>query len=116
MAFAFSGLLVVIYAWARFNTPASNRYATPEVARASQAIDRFNTSASIRCSTRQALYWWSCCGYILATLVLFVCLSIVLKAGPWRNFLFGPKDNPSFPAPLIATLAMTTLMPSLPVL
>ena len=116
VAYAFSGLLVATYAWTRFNTPAPTRYATPEMAKASQLIDRFNASTSIRCSTRQALYRWSCCGYTLAALMLFICLSMVLKAGPWRDFLLGPKDNPSLPAPLIATLAMTTLMSSIPVL
>ncbi len=93
LSYAFCGLLIVAYAWARFNTPPSNRS-----------------------STCQALYWSSGVGYVLSTLALFAALSILLKAGPWRKFLLGPADDPSLPAPLVATLAMTTLLPSIPAL
>ena len=93
LSYAFCGLLIIAYAWARFNTPPSNRS-----------------------STRQALYWSSAVGYALSALALFAALSILLKAGPWRKFLLGPADDPSLPAPLIATLAMTTLLPSVPTL
>jgi hypothetical protein len=84
------GLLIVVYAWGRFNTPPSNRS-----------------------STRQALYWWSAAGYVLSALVLFAALSYLLPAGPWRKFFGLSKD---LPAPLIATLALTTLLPSIPLL
>jgi hypothetical protein len=93
LSYAFCGLLIAAYAWARFNTPPSNRS-----------------------STRQALYWSSGVGYVLSALALFAALSILLKAGPWRQFLLGPANDPSLPAPLIATLAMTTLLPSVPTL
>jgi hypothetical protein len=93
LTYAACGLLIVAYAWARFNTPPSNRS-----------------------STRQALYWSSGVGYVLSTLALFAALSILLKAGPWRKLLLGPADDPSLPAPLIATLAMTTLLPAVPTL
>ena len=93
VAYALCGLLIAVYAWGRFNTPASNRS-----------------------STRQALYWWSCLGYISSALVLFAALGILLQLGPWRHFLLGPVDDPALPAPLIATLAMTTLLPSAPAL
>ena len=93
LTYAVCGLLIVAYAWARFNTPPSNRS-----------------------STRQALYWSSGIGYVLSALVLFAALSILLNAGPWRKFLLGPSDDPALPAPLIATLAMTTLLPSIPIL
>jgi hypothetical protein len=85
--------LILIYAWDRFNTPSSNRS-----------------------STRQTLYWWSCIGYMFSALMLFVVLSLLLRFGPWRAALLGSVDNPSLPAPLIATLAMTTLLSSVPVL
>lgn len=93
LTYAACGLLIVAYAWARFNTPPSNRS-----------------------STRQALYWSSGIGYVLSALVLFTALSILLNAGPWRKFLLGPSDDPALPAPLIATLAMTTLLPAIPIL
>ena len=86
-------LLIVIYAWGRFNTPPSNRS-----------------------STRQALYWWSGLGYVLSALMLFAGLCFLLQVGEWRNLLFGKADNPALSASLMATLAMTTLLPSIPVL
>jgi hypothetical protein len=85
------GALIALYAWERFNTPASNRS-----------------------STRQTLYWWGCAGYLASALVLFAALSFLLQLGPWRTMLLGPADNPSLPAPLLATLAMTTLLSSVP--
>lgn len=93
LSYAACGLLIVVYAWARFNTPPSNRS-----------------------STRQALYWWAGLGYVLSALVLFAALSLLLKAAIWRTVLLGAEDDPSLPAPLIATLAMTTLLPSVPLL
>ena len=87
------GALIAIYAWGRFNTPPTNRS-----------------------STRQALYWWSAAGYVLSALGLFVVLSVLLNVGPWRNLLLGENNDASLPAPLIATLALTTLLPSTPML
>ena len=91
--YAACGLLIFVYAWGRFNTPPSNRS-----------------------STRQALYWWSGAGYVLSALMLFAGLCFLLQAGEWRTALLGPLDNTALPAALIATLAMTTLLPSIPVL
>ena len=91
--YAACGSLIVVYALGRFNTPPSNRS-----------------------STRQALYWSSCVGYVLSALTLFAALSVLLQAGPWRDALLGAADHPSLPASLIATLALTTLLPSIPVL
>ena len=91
LAYLACGTLIVCYAWDRFNTPASNRS-----------------------STRQALYWWSCVGYMASALVLFAALSLLLRVGPWRSALLGSADNPSLPAPLIATLTMTTLLSAVP--
>jgi hypothetical protein len=91
LAYVACGVLIATYAWDRFNTPASNRSAT-----------------------RQALYWWSCVGYMLSALAVFAALSLLLRIGPWRTALLGSADNPSLPAPLIATLAMTTLLSSVP--
>ena len=93
LTYAACGLLIVVYASGRFNTPLSNRS-----------------------STRQTLYWWSCAGYVLSALALFAALSILLQAAVWRTALLGRSDEPSLPAPLIATLAMTTLLPSIPLL
>jgi hypothetical protein len=93
LTYAACGFLIVVYASGRFNTPPSNRS-----------------------STRQTLYWWSCAGYVLSALVLFAALSILLQAAAWRTALLGRSDEPSLPAPLIATLAMTTLLPSIPLL
>ena len=87
------GALIAIYAWGRFNTLPTNRS-----------------------STRQALYWWSAAGYVLSALGLFVVLSVLLNVGPWRNLLLGENNDASLPAPLIATLALTTLLPSTPML
>jgi len=93
LPYAACGSLIVIYALGRFNTPPSNRS-----------------------STRQALYWSSCVGYVLSALTLFAALSVLLQAGPWRDALLGAADHPSLPASLIATLALTTLLPSIPIL
>jgi hypothetical protein len=93
LAYVACGALVVVYAWGRFNTPSSNRS-----------------------STRRALYRWSCAGYILTALVLFAVLGILLQTAELRTVLLGEADSPSLPAPLIATLAMTTLLPAVPVL
>jgi hypothetical protein len=87
------GLLIVIYAWGRFNTPPSNRS-----------------------STRQALYWWSGLGYVLSALMLFAGLCFLLQVGEWRNLLLGRADNAALSASLMATLALTTLLPSIPIL
>ena len=58
LAYGACGLLIVVYAWGRFNTPPSNRS-----------------------STSQKLYWSSCAGYVLSALALFVALVILLKSG-----------------------------------
>ena len=86
------GLLIMVYAWGRFNTPSSNRQ-----------------------TTRRALYWWSCIGYIGSAVALFAGLSILLQQPGWRDFL-GLPDKQTLSAPLLATLAMTTLLPSVPIL
>jgi len=86
------GLLIMVYAWDRFNTPPSNRQ-----------------------STLRALYWWSCIGYIGSAVALFAGQSILLQQPGWRDFLSLP-DKQTLSAPLLATLAMTTLLPSVPIL
>ena len=85
LAYLACGALIVAYAWDRFNTPATNRS-----------------------STRQALYWWSCTGYMLSALAVFVALSLLLRVGPWRTALLGSSDNPSLPAPLRTLWTITT--------
>jgi hypothetical protein len=85
--------LIAVYAWERFNTPPSNRS-----------------------STLRRLYWSSCAGYVITALTLFGVLSALLQVAAWRTALLGSGDDPSLPPPLIATLAMTTLLPSFPLL
>jgi hypothetical protein len=95
-AYVVCGVLITFYAWDRFSTPASNRS-----------------------STRQALYWWGCAGYIVSALAVFAVLSVLLQIGTWQTMLLGEaadKLDKSLPAPFIATLAMTTLLSSVPVL
>ena len=57
-AYLACGVLIIFYAWDRFSTPASNRS-----------------------STRQALYWWGCAGYIVSALAVFAVLSVLLQVG-----------------------------------
>jgi hypothetical protein len=90
LAYIACAILVSTYAWDRFNTPTSNRS-----------------------STRQTLYWKSCIGYVASALGLFAVLSVLLEQPFWREFLHLKDD---LPAPLLATLAMTTLLPLTPML
>ncbi len=92
-AYGLCTILVAVHAWERFNTPRSNRS-----------------------STRQGLFWSSCAGYVLCVLLLFSMLSSLLQVASWRTALLGRVDNASLPAPLIATLALTTLLTSVPLL
>src|SRR5712691_4374421 len=92
LAYIVCAALIMVYAWDRFNTPPSNRS-----------------------STLQLLYWESCFGYILSALALFLALSVLLEQPAWRTLL-QLKENQSLPAPLLATLAMTTLLPRVPLL
>jgi hypothetical protein len=105
-AYAACGVLIILYAWDRFNTPASNRS-----------------------STRQKLYWWGCAGYIVSAVAVFAVLSVLLQVGPWATALLGSHTlvasadisdklatSADKSAPFIAALAMTTLLPSVPLL
>jgi hypothetical protein len=61
------------------------------------------------------------CGYIVSALALVAVLSVLLQAGTWQTMLLGQAADKlsmdkSLPAPFIATLAMTTLLSSVPVL
>jgi len=93
LAYLMCAALIAAYAWERFNTPATNRS-----------------------STRQTLYWSAFAGYLVCALTLFAALSMLLQISAWRTALLGGSDKPSLPAPLIATLALTTLLPSVPLL
>jgi hypothetical protein len=77
------------------------------------AAGRFNTPPSNRSSTSQPLYWRNRIGYVASALLLFMALSLLLQSGQWRELL-GLTGKASLSAPLIATLAMTTLIPSVP--
>ena len=93
------GLLVLIYAQGRFNTPSSNRSST--------------TTAQYYCS---ALSYYSFLGF------LFVLLGGGLTASPeilsllMHGGVIENKDVFSLPGPLLAALLLTTLLPNLPVL
>src|ERR1700739_1074318 len=92
LAYTACTFLVAIYAWDRFNTPSSNR------------------SLTLR-----ALFWSNCIGYVISALLLFASLSYLLQQSPWQRAL-GLSGQAPLPAPLIATLALTTLLPSVPML
>jgi hypothetical protein len=94
LAYVVCAILITIYAWDRFNTPSSNRS-----------------------STLRALFWLNCVGYVSSALVLFVVLSVLFQEQPWLK-LFGmsAKEMTRLPAPLIATMAMTIMLPSVPML
>jgi hypothetical protein len=83
---------------------------------ATHAWERFNTPTTNRSSTQQTLYWSSFAGYLICALALFAALSTLLQIGPWRAMLLGKADAASLLAPLIATVALTTLLPSVPLL
>ena len=71
-------LIILIYAWDRFNTPPSNRS-----------------------STRRVLFWQACIGYLAATLALFTILTVLLGQQGWAD-LFDLQQK--LPAPLLATM------------
>ena len=88
--------LMVVYAWNRFNTP-----------------------ATARSSTRQTLYWASCSGYVACMLGLFVVLSFALELDAVRAALLGKgadggKAAGNAPSALLAMLVLTAMLPSLP--
>jgi hypothetical protein len=93
VSYAVCAIMILSYVWGRFNTPPSNRS-----------------------STRRMLYWAGCTSYVLIALVLFAALSSLLQAAFWRKYLLGRAEDLPLPAPLIATLAMTTLLPTIPLL
>src|ERR1700722_17094276 len=81
-------LIILVYAWDRFNTPSSNRS-----------------------STRRALFWQACIGSLAPSLALFPILTALVGQQGWADLL-GLQQK--LPAPLVATLAMTTLLPHVP--
>jgi hypothetical protein len=50
-----------------------------------------------------------------SAVALFAFLTILLQQEGWRQFLSIPKEQ-NLPAPLLATLVLTTLLPSVPIL
>ena len=69
-AYLVCGVLITFYAWDRFSTPASNRS-----------------------STRQALYWWGCAGYIVSALALFAVLSVLLQVRHLADHASGSSSR-----------------------
>jgi len=106
-AYGFGGVCIVVYAWSRFNTP-----------------------ATWRSTTTSWQYMLALAGYVLAALVLWFVLARVVNTNPQVVSLlaFG-SSNAADPgleaalgklsglsAPLLAALFLTTLLPRLPVL
>src|SRR5262249_18765270 len=87
------------------------------------ATSRFNTPATSRSQTSQFQYYGSCAAYVLSSSGLFIFLTWLLVKNPQTiGFLhFGASEALSgevtkLATPLIVALAMTTLLPSFPVL
>lgn len=87
------------------------------------ATSRFNTPRAARSQTSQLQYVGSCVAYVLSSSSLFIILTWLLMTNPEAlNFPhFGastplPAEVSQFAAPLIIALAMTTLLPSFPML
>ncbi len=106
-AYTFGGLCIVVYAWSRFNTP-----------------------ATWRSTTTSWQYMLALAGYVLAALVLWFILARLVNTNPQVLNLMafgsaGPPDDAlkqaigqmsGLSAPLLAALFLTTLLPRLPVL
>jgi hypothetical protein len=97
-AIAIIGILVAIHAWGRFDHPPMNR-----------------------ASTTRGQYYSSGVAYVLCALALYVVLTSALKAQPELLTLLTagaaealPDEVTSLPAPLLAALIMTTLLPHVP--
>ena len=87
------------------------------------AASRFNTPPTARSQTSRFQYVSCCVLYVLASVALFILLTWFVWKNPQAlGFLqFGaaaplPTEVTHLAAPLIVTLAMTTLLPSLPLL
>ncbi len=87
------------------------------------ATNRFNTPRAARSQTSQFQYIGSCVAYVLSSTGLFIFLTWLLVTNPQAlGFLhFGgsgqlPGEVTQLAAPLIVALAMTTLLPSFPML
>jgi hypothetical protein len=87
------------------------------------ATSRFNTPPAARTQTSRFQYVGSCVFYVLSSAGLFMLLTWLLLKNPEAlTFLhFGgsaalPGDVTKLAAPLIVALAMTTLLPSFPML
>lgn len=81
------------------------------------AARRYNTPRTNRSSTTRRSYLASGAGYVLCVLSLYLLLSRVLSLREVLNFIVGPEVTPSalsLPAPLLAALVMTTLLPNVP--
>jgi hypothetical protein len=87
------------------------------------ATTRFNTPQAARSQTSRLQYLGSCAVYVLSSAGLFILLSWLLTQNPQAlGFLEVGSSAPlqgevaKLAAPLIIALAMTTLLPSFPVL
>jgi hypothetical protein len=87
------------------------------------AANRFNTPPIARAQTTRFQYLSSCVFYVLSSVGLFILLTWLLLENPQAlGFLhFGasaslPPEVAQLAAPLIVTLALTTLLPSFPML
>jgi hypothetical protein len=87
------------------------------------ATSRFNTPQTARSQTSRLQYIGSCMVYVLSSAGLFIILTWLLIQNPQAlNFLHVgaaaplPVEVAQLAAPLIVALAMTTLLPSFPML
>jgi len=87
------------------------------------ATSRFNTPQAVRSQTSRLQYIGSCVVYVLSSAGLFILLTWLLVQNPQAmGFLHVgasaplPSEVTQLAAPLIVALAMTTLLPSFPML
>ncbi len=91
------------------------------------ANGRFNTPSTIRLSTRVSLYRQALASYLLASTAIFLAISWLLTLPPVRDLLddflldratepgsTGQQSLSHLPAALLAALALTALLPSIP--
>lgn len=87
------------------------------------AWTRFNTPRALRSTTSRIQYYLSAASYVLSCIGVLMGLCWILRQQPQiLDFLHGQSPQPLLPeirkldASLVSALALTTLLPSFPVL
>lgn len=89
------------------------------------AHQRFNSPVPLRCTTTFVQYYLALGGYMIAGLGLYALLAYALEVNPQVQQLIGmmggatveiPKGYANLPAPFMAALFLTALLPKTPVL